>query len=325
MNIDVVEREAFERLSKVSSAEELEQFRVEFLGKKGKITSLMKNLKNLPPEERPTYGKRVNELREKVEALFREKKKQIEELMEKEKMERMRIDVTIPGARRKVGHSHPVAKIMEEIERIFVAMGFDVVEGPEIETTWYNFDALNTPEWHPARDEHDSFYITDDLLLRTHTSPVQVRTMLERKPPIAIISPGKVYRRDYDATHLPMFHQVEGLHVDKDLSVAHLKFTLEEFARRMFGESAKVRLRPSFFPFTEPSFEVDVYLKGYGWLEILGAGMVDPNVFLSVGYDPEEWTGYAFGMGVERIAMLKYGITDIREFVRNDVRFLSSY
>ncbi|PLV56928.1 phenylalanine--tRNA ligase subunit alpha [Thermotoga sp. SG1] len=325
MDVETVEKEAIEKLERVSNVQELELFRVEFFGKKGKITSLMKNLKNLPPEERPAYGKRVNELREKVERLFSEKKKQIEELLERERMEKMRVDVTLPGARRKVGHSHPVLKVMEEIERIFVSMGFDVVEGPEIETTWHNFDALNTPEWHPARDEHDSFYITDELLLRTHTSPVQIRTMLERKPPIAIISPGKVYRRDYDATHLPMFHQVEGLHVDKDLSVAHLKFTLEEFARRMFGENARIRLRPSYFPFTEPSFEVDVYLSGYGWLEILGAGMVDPNVFLNVGYDPEEWTGYAFGMGVERIAMLKYGITDIREFVRNDVRFLSSY
>ncbi|MCD6552331.1 phenylalanine--tRNA ligase subunit alpha [Thermotoga sp.] len=325
MEVEAVEKEAIEKLGRVSNAQELEQFRVEFLGKKGKITSLLKHLKNLPPEERPAYGKKVNELREKVERLFSEKKKQIEVLLERERMEKMRVDVTVPGARRKVGHSHPVMKVMEEIERIFISMGFDVVEGPEIETTWHNFDALNTPEWHPARDEHDSFYITSDLLLRTHTSPVQIRTMLERKPPIAIVSPGKVYRRDYDATHLPMFHQVEGLHVDKNLSVAHLKFTLEEFARRMFGENTKIRLRPSYFPFTEPSFEVDVYLSGYGWLEILGAGMVDPNVFLNVGYDPEEWTGYAFGMGVERIAMLKYGITDIREFVRNDVRFLSSY
>lgn len=246
MEIEAVEKEAIEKLSKISNVQELESFRIEFLGKKGKITGLMKNLKNLPPEERPAYGKRVNELREKIEKLFEEKRQQIQRILEQEKMEKMRIDVTVPGARRKLGHSHPVLKVMEEIERIFVSMGFDVVEGPEIETTWHNFDALNTPEWHPARDEHDSFYITDDLLLRTHTSPVQIRTMLERKPPIAIISPGKVYRRDYDATHLPMFHQVEGLHVDRDLSVAHLKFTLEEFARRMFGEGAKVRLRPSF-------------------------------------------------------------------------------
>ncbi len=211
------------------------------------------------------------------------------------------------------------------MEDIFVAMGYEVVEGPEIEDTWHNFDALNTPEWHPSRDEHDSFYFTEKLLLRTHTSPVQIRTMLSRKPPIAVVSPGKVYRRDYDATHLPMFHQLEGLYVDRRVTVGHLKFTLEEFAKRMFGERAEIRLRPSFFPFTEPSFEVDVYLEGYGWLEILGAGMVDPEVFKSVGYDPEEWSGFAFGMGVERITMIKYGIRDIREFVRNDLRFLENY
>lgn len=325
MDLETIEREAVARLQSVGSLQELEQFRIEYLGKKGKVTSLLKDLKNIPPEERPVFGKRVNELKEKIERLFETKREELQRIAEREAQERLRVDVSIPGARRKVGHTHPISKVLEEIERIFVSMGFDVVEGPEIETTWHNFDALNTPEWHPARDEHDSFYITKDLLLRTHTSPVQIRTMLERKPPIAIISPGRVYRRDYDATHLPMFHQVEGLHVDRDLSVAHLKFTLEEFARRMFGEKTKIRLRPSFFPFTEPSFEVDVFLPSHGWLEILGAGMVDPNVFLNVGYDPEEWTGYAFGMGVERIAMIKYGITDIREFVRNDVRFLSSY
>jgi len=225
--------------------------------------------------------------------------------------------------------------VLEEIETIFVSMGFKVVEGPEIEDSWHNFDALNTPEWHPARDMHDSFYLKD-MLLRTHTSPVQIRTMLSEQPPIAIISPGRVYRRDYDATHLPMFTQVEGLYVDENVSVAHLKYTLEVFAKRIFGPERKIRLRPSYFPFTEPSFEVDVSCgicngkgcpscKYTGWLEILGAGMVHPNVFKNVGYDPEKYTGFAFGMGVERITMLKYGIRDIRDFIRNDERFLECF
>jgi len=203
-------------------------------------------------------------------------------------------------------------------------MGFSVVEGPEIEESWFNFDALNTPEWHPARDSHDSFYIDDKLLLRTHTSPVQVRTMLSRKPPLAIVSPGRVYRRDYDATHLPMFTQMEGLYVDHDVTVRHLKYFLEEFAKRTLGESAKIRLRPSFFPFTEPSFEVDIYFNNR-WFEVLGCGMVHPNVFKNVGYDPEEWRGLAFGFGVERITMVKYGVKDIRDLVRNDLRFLENW
>ncbi len=318
-------REIEEKIAEAESLKELESIRIELLGKKGKIQSLMKRIKEIPPQERKEYGKTVNELKEYAQDLLERKRK---ELKEKEKMEYFKkiwMDVSIPGAVRKIGHNHPVLMTLREMEDIFIAMGYEVVEGPEIEDTWHNFDALNTPEWHPARDEHDSFYFSKDKLLRTHTSPVQIRTMMSRKPPIAIVSPGRVYRRDYDATHLPVFHQMEGLLVDRDVRVSHLKYTLEEFARRMFGSSAKIRLRPSFFPFTEPSFEVDVYLEGYGWLEILGAGMVDPEVFKSVGYDPEVWTGFAFGMGVERIAMLKYGITDIREFVRNDLRFLESY
>ena len=325
MDLEVLEKEMFSKLKTIEDLQELQKFRVEYLGKKGKITQILRSLGNLPKEERPVVGRRINELKERILEALEIKEEELYEKEKERKKKELWVDVTIPGARRKTGHSHPVLKTLHEIEMIFVSMGFDVVEGPEVETTWYNFDALNTPEWHPARDEHDSFYFSEELLLRTHTSPVQIRTMLKRKPPLAIISPGRVYRRDYDATHLPMFFQVEGLYVDRNVNVGHLKYTLETFAERIFGENAKVRFKQSFFPFTEPSFEVDVYFPGYGWLEILGSGMVDPAVFENVGYDPEEWTGFAFGMGVERIAMLKYGITDIREFVRNDVNFLSKY
>ncbi len=321
---DIVEKLQHE-LNDITNLQELEKVRIKYLGKKGEVSLLMKKIKEIPSEERKEYGRKVNELKKNVEELIKKRREEIEKLEKERLYKKLWVDVTLPGAKRKVGHNHPVMKVLREIEDIFVSMGYEVVEGPEIESVWNNFDALNTPEWHPARDEHDSFYITEDLLLRTHTSPVQIRTMLKRKPPLAIISPGRVYRRDYDATHLPVFHQCEGLYVDKHVTVGHLKFTLEEFAKRMFGENTKVRLKPSYFPFTEPSFEVDVYLEGYGWLEILGAGMVDPAVFKNVGYDPEEWSGFAFGMGIERIAMIKYGIRDIREFIKNDARFLKSY
>jgi phenylalanyl-tRNA synthetase alpha chain len=314
---------------------QLEKIRVNYLGKKGILTEQMRSIGKLPPEERPKVGQVLNELKQTIEQALEERKRALEAIEEERKLQKFWIDVTLPGAIRKVGHPHPISKVLEEIETIFVSMGFKVVEGPEIEDSWHNFDALNTPEWHPARDMHDSFYLQDKLL-RTHTSPVQIRTMLSEQPPIAIVSPGRVYRRDYDATHLPMFTQVEGLYVDEYVSVAHLKYTLEIFAKRMFGAERKIRLRPSYFPFTEPSFEVDVSCgicggkgcpscKYTGWLEILGAGMVHPNVFKNVGYDPEKYTGFAFGMGVERIAMLKYGIKDIRDFVRNDERFLECF
>jgi phenylalanyl-tRNA synthetase alpha chain len=314
---------------------QLEKIRVNYLGKKGILTEQMRSIGKLPPEERPKVGQVLNELKQTIEQALEERKRVLEAIEEERKLQKFWIDVTLPGAIRKVGHPHPISKVLEEIETIFVSMGFKVVEGPEIEDSWHNFDALNTPEWHPARDMHDSFYLQDKLL-RTHTSPVQIRTMLSEQPPIAIVSPGRVYRRDYDATHLPMFTQVEGLYVDEYVSVAHLKYTLEAFAKRMFGAERKIRLRPSYFPFTEPSFEVDVSCgicggkgcpscKYTGWLEILGAGMVHPNVFKNVGYDPEKYTGFAFGMGVERIAMLKYGIKDIRDFVRNDERFLECF
>lgn len=326
---------ALREIEQAQDLAQLERLRVTYLGKKGLVTEQVRSIGKLPPEERPKAGQVLNELRDSLEKALEEKRKFLESKEEEKNLQKLWIDVTLPGAIRKIGHPHPISKVLEEIEAIFVSMGFKVVEGPEIEDSWHNFDALNTPEWHPARDMHDSFYLKD-MLLRTHTSPVQIRTMLSEQPPVAIISPGRVYRRDYDATHLPMFTQVEGLYVDENVSVAHLKYTLEVFAKRIFGPERKIRLRPSYFPFTEPSFEVDVSCgicngrgcpscKYTGWLEILGAGMVHPNVFKNVGYDPEKYTGFAFGMGVERIAMLKYGIRDIRDFIRNDERFLECF
>jgi len=336
--IEKVLQEFQSEIENIESLETLKRLRVKYLGKKGKITGLMKHLKDLPQDERPIFGQKVNELKNTVESILQEK---YEEILEKEKLERFeeeRLDVTLPGARKTIGHRHLISKVLQEIEDVFLTLGYEIVEGPEVETEYYNFDALNTPEWHPARDSHDTFYIssTKKTLLRSHTSPVQIRTMEKTKPPIKIIAPGKVYRKDYDVTHLPMFHQVEGLVVGKDISVAHLKGTLDYFVKGIFGPSRKTRLVPSFFPFTEPSFEVYVSCgicggKGckscgfIGWLEIMGAGMVDPNVFEAVGYDPEIWTGFAFGMGVERIAMLKYNVDDIRLFPRNDIRFLEQF
>ncbi|RKX39138.1 MAG: phenylalanine--tRNA ligase subunit alpha [Thermotogae bacterium] len=316
MNFSELRNHALEKIRSSQSLEDLQRVKAEILGKKGQITQLMRSIGSLPKEERPEAGKVLNQLKAELES---EIKKQAELLRPLQSVAKSWIDVTLPGARRRIGHRHPVLKTLDEVENTFVSMGFEVVEGPEIEDTWHNFDALNTPEWHPARDEHDSFYIDGKVLLRTHTSPVQIRTMLSSKPPIAIISPGRVYRKDYDATHLPMFIQVEGLYVDRNVTVAHLKYVLEQFVREIFDIDRKIRLRPSFFPFTEPSFEVDVscgVCNGSGcqacaytgWLEILGAGMVHPNVFKNVGYDPQKWKGFAFGMGIERITMLKYNI-----------------
>jgi phenylalanyl-tRNA synthetase alpha chain len=311
-------------ISNATDSKQLNDLRVKYLGKSGVVTSLMKKLKDLPPEQRPNFGKVVNELKDQIEVLLEERKSQLMETEKQQLYKKLWVDPTIPGARRSRGHLHIITKVQKELEDIFISMGFSVVEGPEIEQPWFNFDALNTPEWHPARDAHDSFYINDEYMLRTHTSPVQIRTMLSRKPPLAIVAPGRVYRRDYDATHLPMFTQMEGLYVDHDVTVKHLKYFLEEFARRLLGEHTKVRLRPSYFPFTEPSFEVDIYFNNR-WFEVLGAGMVHPNVFKNVGYDPEEWRGLAFGLGIERIAMVKYGVKDIRDLVRNDIRFLENW
>jgi phenylalanyl-tRNA synthetase alpha chain len=306
----------------------LDELRVRFFGKKGIISQgILKKLGKLSAEERPLLGEKANAVKTSLQALIEKRMREFQAEEEKAYEESIQIDPTLPGARRTVGFEHLITKTQNEMEEVFLSLGYEIAEGPEIENVFYNFEALNTPSWHPARDDQDSFYIIpDQWLLRTQTSPVQIRTMEKKQPPIALISPGKVYRSDYDATHLPMFHQCEGLVVDKDISVGHLKGTLEYFIEKIFGEKKKIRLRPSFFPFTEPSFEVDVLWENkYGdsrWLEVLGCGMVDPNVFRSVGYDSEEWTGFAFGMGIERITMLKYRLTDIRDFIRGDIRFI---
>ncbi len=324
------------KLKEVSTTEELEKLRVEFIGRKGKVTQLLKEIPNLPPEERKEFGKACNVLKAEIESAVKEKLKELKEKEKRERLEKERIDVTLPGRRRGLGALHPVTKTLKEIVKIFTSMGFTVAEGPEIETDFYNFEALNIPKGHPAREMQDTFYISDDVVLRTHTSPVQVRVMEKHQPPIQIIAPGKVYRKDADVTHTPMFHQVEGLMVDEKVTFADLKGVLEVFLKEVFGSDTKVRFRPSYFPFTEPSAEVDIgcvicggkgckVCKGTGWLEILGCGMVDPAVFKAVEINPETYQGFAFGMGVERIAMLKYGIDDLRLFFENDLRFLRQF
>jgi len=333
--LDTLKRE----LQEITNMQEFQNLKSKYLGKKGLIKSLMNNLKDIDDVElKKEYGKKVNELKEELETIFDEKLSELKEKEREEKEKKNWVDITIPGARRKVGKENLITKTRKEIEEIFIGMGFSVAEGPEIENSWYNFDALNTPEWHPAREMQDTFYLSLDKekLLRTHTSPVQVRTMLKSKPPLAIISPGRVYRKDeLDATHSPVFHQVEGLYVDRNVSVSHLKMYLEVFAQKFFGNKVSILLRPSYFPFTEPSFEVDIscifcggkgcnVCKNTGWIEILGAGLVHPNVFRSVNYDPKVWQGFAFGMGIERVAMLKYNIPDMREFYKNDIRFIES-
>jgi phenylalanyl-tRNA synthetase alpha chain len=281
-------------------------------------------------------GKLVNEARDELERALGEAGRKLAALEEEQRLERERVDITLPGRRPPMGHKHPLTLVLEEIKHVFRGMGFDVVQGPEVETDYYNFEALNVPKFHPARDMQDTFYITDDILLRTQTSPVQARVMEQRKPPIRIIAPGKVYRRDADVTHSPMFHQVEGLAVDKHITFGDLKGVLKVFAEELFGKDTGMRFRPSYFPFTEPSAEVDIscvmchgegcrVCSHSGWLEILGAGMVHPRVLEMAGYDPEEVGGFAFGMGIERIAMLKYGVDDIRLFFENDARFLTQF
>ena len=322
-----------------NSLSELNDIRVKFLGKKGEITALLRSMSALAQEERPRIGKIVNEARAELEQLLAEKTEELSRRALTAKIAAEQIDVTLPGRMAQVGHLHPLTITLNRIKKIFLQMGFTIEEGPEIESDYYNFEALNLPKDHPARDMQDSFYITDDILLRSQTSPVQARTMQKSEPnaPIRMIAPGRVYRRDsYDATHSPMFTQVEGLVIDKGISFADLKGTLELCLHQLFDKDAKVRFRPSFFPFTEPSTEVDIscaachgagcrVCKGTGWLEILGAGMVHPNVLRMSGYDPEQVSGFAFGMGVERIAMIAYGVDDLRLFYDNDVRFLHQF
>ena len=315
----------------------LEQVRVQFLGKKQELASLLKEMGKLSPEERPTMGKIVNEVRDEIETAIREKKEHLENIALEQKLNREMIDVTIPVKTNFVGKPHPITKVINEIETIFMNMGFSIKEGPEVETVENNFDKLNAPKNHPSRDISDTFYISDTLLLRTQTSPVQIRTMLEEGLPIRMISPGRCFRSDTpDATHSPMFHQVEGLVIGKNITFANLKHTLEEFAIKLFGEDTKTKFRPHNFPFTEPSAEVDVscfkchgegcsICKGEGFIEILGAGMVHPNVLENCGIDSDVYSGFAFGLGVERVAMLKYEIDDIRLMYENDMRFLEQF
>lgn len=327
-------QQAEKEIDKAASLEGLEKIRVKYLGRKGKITEILRRVGKLPPAERPILGKLSNEVRIKSEREIRLKREQLEKQATESKLLAEKIDITLPGKRRPVGKKHPITEVIEELIEIFLGLGYKVAEGPEVELDWYNFDALNTPPDHPARAMTDTFYIDENILLRTHTSPVQIRVMEKNKPPLYIISPGKCYRHDVmDPTHSPMFHQIEGFIVDKNITFGDLKGTLEVFARSFFGKDRKIRLRAHFFPFTEPSAEMDVSCgacKGSGcricsykgWIEILGCGMIDPFVFETVGYDPEEYTGFAFGGGVERMAILKYGINDIRLFFENDLRFL---
>jgi len=325
-------------LDSAQSLEELNELRIKYLGKKGLLTQVVRGMGSLDPAQRPIIGQLANEVRDSLEQCLTVKSGELQQQALLKKLEAEVIDVTLPGKPFVSGNKHPLTLILEEIKAIFTGMGFAVAEGPEIELDYYNFEALNIPKDHPARDMQDSFYITDEILLRTHTSPVQARVMQAMTPelPVKIIAPGKVFRRDDDATHSPMFHQVEGLLVDKKITFADLKGTLLTFARQMFGAERQIRLRPSYFPFTEPSAEVDIscfkcggrgcnLCKDTGWIEILGSGMVHPRVLQMSGYDPEEVTGFAFGMGVERIAMLKYGIDDLRLLFENDVRFLSQF
>ncbi|WP_324824645.1 phenylalanine--tRNA ligase subunit alpha [Sinanaerobacter sp. ZZT-01] len=329
--------EAKAQLDQASSLGETEEVRIKFLGKKGKLTEILRGMGALSPEERKAFGQIANGTRGQIEAILEEKFARMKELQKMSKLKSEKIDVTEPGKRAELGVKHPISITIDEISKVFMNMGFRITEGPEIETAFNNFDALNAGPNHPARDFTDTFYITDEVLLRTQTSPVQVRTLMTDNPPIKVISPGRCFRCDTpDATHSPMFHQVEGIVVDEGISMADLKGTLDSFAKQMFGSNAKTKFRPHHFPFTEPSAEMDVtcfkcggkgckVCKGSGWIEILGCGMVHPNV-LKVGHvDTEKFTGFAFGMGVERIAMLKYGVEDIRLFYENDMRFIQQF
>lgn len=329
-------KEAEAEAAQAADSRALYEVKMKFLGRSGKVTALLKNMKEIAAEARPAFGKKVNDLRETLEVKFAELEEKIKCKEMEHRLAEERIDVTMPGRKRSEGALHPVTRVKNQLVDLFAGMGFEVFEGPEIESEHYNFTALNTPADHPARDMQDTFYLTDEFLLRTQTSAGQIRVMENKKPPIKILSPGRVFRSDDDATHSPMFHQMEGLVVDKGVTLCDLQGMLDEFARAMFSETSKTRLRPSYFPFTEPSVEVDVscaacggkgcpLCKGTGWIEVLGAGMVNRRVLENCGIDPDEYTGFAFGMGVERIAMLKYGINNIKLLTENDVRFLGQF
>ncbi|MCD7728524.1 MAG: phenylalanine--tRNA ligase subunit alpha [Clostridia bacterium] len=335
-DLDELRKKIDKAVAEIKSSKNLHEMRMKFLGKSGEISALMKQMKDLPPEERPKTGKLINAIREWAEKRFDSYEKELKAIELNQKYEQEKIDVTLPGIRNKKGSYHPDTLVINELVNIFAGMGFEIFEGPEIENDYYNFTALNTPKDHPARDMQDTFYLSGDLLLRTQTSAGQIRVMENKKPPIKILSPGKVYRSDDDATHSPMFSQMEGLVVDKGITLCDLKGMLDEFARKIFGEGVKTRLRPSYFPFTEPSVEVDVscfecggkgcrLCKGTGWIEVLGAGMVNRRVLEGCGIDADEYTGFAFGMGIERIAMLKYGINNMKLLFDGDVKFLKQF
>lgn len=335
-NLDGLVAQALQAIAKTDDVVSLEQLRVQYLGKKGELTQVMKTLGNLSPEERPKVGALINAAKEKVQTALNTHKDNLEQAALNKKLAAEQIDVTLPGRGQPTGSIHPITRTLERIESFFTNIGYSVEEGPEVEDDYHNFEALNIPGHHPARAMHDTFYFNANMLLRTHTSPVQVRSMEAQQPPIRVVCPGRVYRCDSDMTHSPMFHQVEGLLVDTDISFADLKGTIEEFLRVFFEQQFEVRFRPSFFPFTEPSAEVDIQCvickgngcrvcKQTGWLEVMGCGMVHPNVLRMSGVDPEKYSGFAFGMGAERLAMLRYGVNDLRLFFDNDLRFLSQF
>ncbi|MDH6426060.1 phenylalanine--tRNA ligase subunit alpha [Paenibacillus sp. FSL R7-0048] len=337
--LEALKVEALAKLQEVMDPQVLNDLRVKYLGKKGELTEVLRGMGGLSAEERPVIGQVANQVRSAIEEIIGAKQEAFQEQETQQRLQAEKVDVTLPGRRMQQGGIHPLSRVVQEIEDIFIGMGYRVAEGPEVETDYYNFEALNLPKNHPARDMQDSFYLTDDLLMRTQTSPVQIRTMqaMNGEAPVKIICPGKVFRRDDDdATHSFQFHQIEGLVIGSNIRMSDLKGTLQQFVQEMFGPNTGIRLRPSFFPFTEPSVEVDVscfkcggdgcrLCKQSGWLEILGAGMVHPNVLKMGGYDPAEYSGFAFGMGVERIAMLKYGIDDIRHFYSNDMSFVKQF
>ncbi len=335
--IKEIEKKAQELINNCDDLNNLNDIRVNYLGKKGEVTLLLKSMKDLTPEERPIFGQNVNSARENIEKLLENKKREISNIEKNKRLEQEKIDINIPVDKIEFGHRHVNNLTLNEILDIFIGMGYEVVHGPEVELDYYNFEALNIPENHPAKDEQDTFFITDDVVLRTQTSPVQIRTMENRKPPIKIVAPGRVFRSDeVDATHSPSFHQVEGLVIDKNITFADLKGTLELFAKRLFGEKTAVKFRPHHFPFTEPSAEVDVtcfkcngegcrFCKNTGWVEILGCGMVHPTVLEKCGIDPNEYTGFAFGLGLERIGLFKYEIDDMRLLYENDIKFLKQF
>ena len=335
--LEKIKEEALRQIESSEALEKLNDIRVSYLGKKGELTNLLKGMKDVAPEDRPKVGQMVNDVRGLIEGRLEEAKTALAKKAREEQLKREVIDVTLPASKNNVGHSHPGTIALEEVERIFVGMGYEVVEGPEVEYDRYNFEKLNIPKGHPARDEQDTFYINENILLRSQTSPVQVRTMEQGKLPIRMIAPGRVFRSDeVDATHSPSFHQIEGLVIDRNITFADLKGTLAEFARELFGPETKVKFRPHHFPFTEPSAEVDVtcfkcggsgcrFCKGSGWIEILGCGMVHPHVLEMCGIDPDEYSGFAFGVGLERIALLKYEIDDMRLLYENDIRFLKQF